>query len=59
MNHTNLIKILNTLYIIKKILFISKGLNKPKESQRMSINQNTNAKIILKNTYKNVVIVFF
>jgi hypothetical protein len=32
MNHTNLIKKLNTLNIIKKIIAISKRLNKPNKS---------------------------
>ena len=46
------IKKLNTLYIIKKKIVISKRLNKPEQLQRMGINQKTNAKIILKNTYE-------
>jgi len=55
MNDTNLIKKLNTLYIIKKTIVISKRLNKPKQLQRMGINKK-NVKIILKNTYKKIVI---
>ena len=39
MNDTNLIKKLNTLYIIKKTIVISKRLNKPKQLQRMGINK--------------------
>jgi hypothetical protein len=46
MNHTNFIKkkFKHTQYN-KKIIIISKRLNKPKKSQRMVINQNINEKI--------------
>jgi hypothetical protein len=47
MNHTNLIKKLNTINIIKKII-ISKRLNKPRKSQRRGVNQNINEKLFLK-----------
>jgi hypothetical protein len=56
MNHISLIRKLKTLYVIKKKIVILKRLNKPKKSLRIDINQNTNTKIILKNTFTKVVI---
>jgi len=52
MNHTKLIKKLNTHYN-NKIIIIFKRLNKPKKLQRMGINQNINKKIFLKIHIKN------
>jgi hypothetical protein len=56
MDHTNLIKNLNTLNIIKKIIAISIKLNKQNKSQIKCVNQNINAKTILKNTYKSIIL---
>jgi hypothetical protein len=55
MNHTNIIKNLNTLNLIIIKIVISKRLNKPKNHREVVLIKSYMQKIFLK-TYKKIVI---